>query len=253
MLKLFTLSAPCLLMLGLLGAACAAPTPSRPPTPPADYPLKPGNTWTYLVGRYNGFNPSQIATSTYVMTETVTAVTTISNYSVATIRQDPSLEFPIYIPETMKELAHGPPTAEQYWLIADGNRLYRQWISLDIPNLHREGALDFVFPLELGAKWHESNEMAKVDPDFKNKSMLHEVVKTGTVVVPAGKFENCFLLTETIGGSTMEDWFCPGIGYVDRKNEHHGTPFGGRQILIRYHVEQKVLNRNTRARPRPNS
>ncbi len=237
MFKLFALCLGCLLVLGLVSAAWAVSTPTGQPGPLADYPLKPGNTWTYLVGRYDGFNPSKIATSTYVMTETVTAVTTTLSYYVATVRQEPSPEFPIYIPESMQELPHGAPTPEEYWLIVDGNRVYRQRLGLDLSNLEVKGALDLVFPLFVEAKWYESDDMAKLSPDFNNKSMLHEVVQAGEVVVPAGKFENCYFLTETIGGSTMEDWFCPGIGYVDRKNDHHGTPFGGRQVLTQYHLE----------------
>ncbi len=238
MSKLFPLCLCCFLILGLVGTACTVGTPTSLTIPLADYPLKPGNTWTYLVGRYNGFNPSEIATSTYVMTETVTAVTTNSSYYVATMQQETSPEFAIYVPESMGDLPHGAPTTEQYWLIVDGNRLYQQRRELDLSNPQQKGALDFVFPLGIGAKWYQSDDMAKLNPDYANRSMLHEVVKADEVVVPAGKFENCYLLTEHIGGSSMEDWFCPGIGYVDRKNDHHGTPFGGRHVLIRYHLEQ---------------
>jgi hypothetical protein len=238
--RLAAFSLCCLLILGLVSAACGVSTPAAPTAVPgllADYPLKPGNTWTYLVGRYNGFNPSEIATSTFVMTETVAAVTTISSYYVATIRQDVSSEFAIYIPETMQDLPHGAPTPEQYWLIVDGNRLYRQWPELDLSNPQQKGALDFVFPLQVGTKWYQSDEMAKLNPDYANGSMLHEVVKADEVIVPAGKFENCYLVTEAIGGDNLEDWFCPGIGYVDRKDDHGGTPFGYRQVLIGYHLE----------------
>ncbi len=235
--KLLAFSLCCFLILGLVGTACTVGTPTSLTIPLADYPLKPGNTWTYLVGQYNGFNPREIATSTYVMTETVAAVTMDSSYYIATIRQDASPEFAIYVPESMGDLPHGAPTTEQYWLIVDGNRLYQQRRELDLSNPQQKGALDFVFPLGIGAKWYQSDDMAKLDPDFKYNSMLHQVTKADTVVVPAGKFENCYLLTEHIGGSSMEDWFCPGIGYVDRKNDHHGTPFGGRQVLIRYHFE----------------
>lgn len=221
----------------LAPAGTSTPSPV-PPSAAVDYPLKVGNSWTYLVGIYNGFNPSEIATSTYVMTETVTAISTDSSYYVATVRQDPSPEFAIYLPEDMAELPGGPPEPGQYWLIAEGNRLYREHLGLDLSAVHQKAALDFVFPLQVGAKWYESEEMAKAYPDFKNDSELHQVEKVDSVVVPAGKFENCYYLTEHIGGSAMEDWFCPGIGYVDQRNEHHGTPFGGRQVLISYHVEK---------------
>ncbi len=210
------------------------------PTPPAEHddcPLKLGDSWTYLVGAYDGPNPSEIATSTYVYTDTVIAVSTVSSYTVATIHREPSAEFAIYIPPSLGQLFHGPPTREDYWLLVDGNRIYEQTRTLDVSNSEQKGSLRLILPLQVGAKWHESDEMTKLDPDFQNRSMLYEVVKTDTVIVPAGRFENCYLLTETVGGTTMEDWFCPGIGYVDQKADHHGTPFGDRRVLIAYHFE----------------
>lgn len=229
-----------LIPLVLIGVSCAVYVPPSLPTPPSsmtDFPLHPGNTWTYLVGRYDGFNPSEIATSTYIITETVISVSTDSSYYVATMRREPGTEFPIYVPASIGELPHGPPTPEDYWLIADGNRLYRQWRNLDLSSLHMEGELDLMLPLQVGAKWHQSDEMAKLDPENKNNSMLWQVTRASSVTVPAGTFENCYLLEETIGGVTFEDWFCPGVGWVDMKADHHGTPFGDRRLLLRYQLK----------------
>ena len=67
--------------------------------------------------------------------------------------------------------------------------------------------------------------------------MLRTVTRVGAAVVPAGTFDNCFLLTEEWAGTSFETWFCPHVGIVDRKVDHHGTPEGYRQILVRYHLE----------------
>lgn len=50
------------------------------PSAMAVYPLKSGNSWTYMVGRYDGFNPSMIATSAYVFTDTVVSVASVSSH-----------------------------------------------------------------------------------------------------------------------------------------------------------------------------
>ncbi len=237
MIRLSAIYVYCLIVLGLVCVSCAVSTPMSVPTQPSpanDFPLKPGNSWTYLVGRYLGRNPSEILTSMRTVTETVAEVKTVSSYFVATIRRETSTEFPIYVPPSMQGMSAADETPSEYWLIVDGNRIYRQLQKLDTSNLPNRAALIFEFPLSVGAKWFETNETAQLNPNVS----LIQATKLGSVVVPAGRFENCYFLTEIVGATGLEDWFCPGIGYVDRKDFHSGTPMGGREVLVRYHLEK---------------
>ncbi|MDF1515878.1 MAG: hypothetical protein P1S60_18870, partial [Anaerolineae bacterium] len=54
--------------------------------------------------------------------------------------------------------------------------------------------------------------------------------------LPAGHFEGCFFMSEIIGGSIFERWFCPGIGWVDQRSDHSGTPYGWHEVLVDYHL-----------------
>jgi hypothetical protein len=98
--------------------------------------------------------------------------------------------------------------------------------------------LQLALPLKVGEKWYLSDEKAKLYPNLDNEGMLRRVARVGTVAVPAGKFDHCLFLTEEIGGSTFESRFCPGVGFVDQKSDHHGTPAGWRQVLTRYEVKK---------------
>ena len=113
----------------------------------------------------------------------------------------------------------------------------RQERDLDLSSLST-ALLEFVFPVELGEKWYQSDEKAKLNPTYADDWMLRKVTKVGTIVVPAGEFSHCFFLEETWGGTTFETWFCPSVGVVDRKADHHGTPGGFRQVLIRYQLNK---------------
>jgi hypothetical protein len=95
-----------------------------------------------------------------------------------------------------------------------------------------------VFPLELGEKWYVSDEKAKLHPTYDDDWMLRKVTKVDTVVVPAGRFDNCFFLAEEWAGTTFETWFCPNVGIVDAKSDHHGTPMGWHQVLTRYQLKK---------------
>jgi hypothetical protein len=61
-------------------------------------------------------------------------------------------------------------------------------------------------------------------------------VQQGTVTTPAATFEECFQMTEIIGGYTFEMWFCPGVGVVARRADHSGTPSGVRELLVDYKI-----------------
>ncbi len=174
-------------------------------------------------------------TATLIITETVVDVKSISSYFVAEIHQDQSAEMPVVVPKGMEGILR-PATSSEYWLVVNKNRLYRQENKLDLSKLN-EALIELIFPLKLGARWYQTDEKAQLNPTFADNWMLRKVTKVDTVVVPVGHFDNCFLLEEEWAGTTFATWFCPNVGFVDRRVDHHGTPEGYHQVLIKYQIK----------------
>lgn len=215
--------------------AMASPTVPPPPSAESDFPLALNNTWVFQLTRYEGVPITEIITTTLVVTETVVEVKNISSYLVAKIHREESAEVPVGEVPSWQGVPLRPATSSDYWLVVSGNRMYRQERDLDLSSLST-ALLEFVFPVKLGEKWYRSDEKAKLYPTYADDWMLRKVTKVGTVVVPAGEFNDCFFLEEEWAGATFETWFCPDVGIVDEKGNHHGTPEGFRQVLIRYQL-----------------
>lgn len=218
--------------------SCVAVTPNQAEMPrntTQDFPLVIDNTWVYQRTEYAGFNATEIMTTTQVVTETVIDIRTEGDNVVAIIKRDRSSERLIsedvnaFSPETVV-------SSSDYWLIINDGRVYYQEDRLDLAGLEDTGEIELVFPLEVKKKWYLNHKMAEANPNKTVDSMLRKVQKEEAVEVPAGCFEGCFFMEEVIGGSTFERWFCPGIGWVDRRSDHHGTPYGWREILLEYHL-----------------
>jgi hypothetical protein len=229
-----------LAVLSLAGVACAniVPTPTITPTSKLpvwekDYPLAVGNRWIFQATRYDSVPITEIVTTAFVITETVVQVQNEPPYYAAKIQRQASAQVPIYVSPGMAEVALNPAVMDEYWLIASGKRIYRQE-KLDLANLGNDATIELVFPLQAGDAWYETEAMLKLYPDKKNLSMLNRVSRVDKINTPVGSFSNCYFIEKVIGGSTFENWFCPGIGWVDLKSDHHGTPFGARWTLIRY-------------------
>lgn len=218
----------------------ATASPTVPPSPSAeiDFPLALNNTWVFQLTRYEGVPITEIITTTRVVTETVIEVKNISSYLVAKIHREESAEVPVGdVPPSWQGVPLRPATSSDYWLVVSGNRMYRQERELDLSSLST-ALLEFVFPIKLGEKWYRSDEKARLNPTCADDWMLRKVTKVGIVVVPAGEFNDCFFLEEEWAGTTFETWFCPNVGIVDEKSDHHGTPGGFRQALIRYQLNK---------------
>ena len=242
MFRFFTVHVYCLIVLALISASCAVSKPTPIPTLPSpeiDFPLALNNTWVFQATRYEGVPITEILTTTLVITETVVEVKSTSSYFVAKIHRDESAEMPVGdVPPSRQGIPLRPATSSEYWLVVSGNRIYRQERNLDLSNLSSTALLEFVFPLKLGEKWYVSDEKAKLHPTYDDDWMLRKVTKVDTVVVPAGRFDNCFFLAEVWAGTTFETWFCPNVGIVDAKSDHHGTPMGWHQVLTRYQLKK---------------
>ncbi len=196
-----------------------------------ELPLTTGNYWAYRVTRYDGFNPNDIMTATFIMTDTITNVEIKDGFFVATVQSEQSKEIPIEVrgnypvSDTVR-----PATTTNYWLIVDGNRVIRQNDKLNLSDFSSgEVLVEYVFPMDSDSRW--SMCYAKDAP------INRKVTRVGAIAVPAGKFTDCRYLEGIIGGTTFEDWFCPGIGVVWHNAEHHGTPYGNRRELVSYRVK----------------
>lgn len=229
-----------LIVLALSSMSCAASKPASippSPSPEIDFPLALNNTWVYQVTWHEQVPTTEIMTTTRTLTETVVEVKNTSSYFAAKIREDQSAEMPVVIPKSTQSEPLRPAESYEYWLVVNGNRLYRQERNLDLTQLDT-ALLEFVFPLQLGAKWYLSDEKAKLNPTYADDWMLRKVTQVDTVVVPAGRFNNCFFLEDEWADATFEIWFCPNVGVVDRKSDSKGRPEGFRKMLIRYQLEK---------------
>lgn len=195
-----------------------------------ELPLSVGNQWVYRVTRYDGFNPNDIITATFTITDTITSVETRDGFFVATVQSEHSAETLVEVRGNYPVTDSLQPAAtETYWLIVDGNRVLRQDDNLNLSDLQSQVFVQFVFPISLDSQWSMYN--------VKDAPLNRKVTRVGSITVPAGTFSGCFYLEGVIGGTTFEDWFCPGIGVVWSNTEHHGTPYGSRQELISYRVK----------------
>ena len=195
-----------------------------------ELPLSVGNSWAYRVTRYDGFNPNDIMTATFTMTDTMISVEVKDGFFVATVQSERSAETLVEVRGNYPMTdSLQPAITETYWLIVDGNRVLRQDDKLNLSDLQSRVLVEFVFPISLNSQWAMYNA--------KDAPLNRDVTKVGSITVPAGTFTDCFYLEGVIGGMTFEDWFCPGIGVVWYNAEHHGTPYGNRRELVSYKVK----------------
>jgi hypothetical protein len=195
-----------------------------------ELPLRVGNSWTYKVTRYEGFNSDDMMTVSSTMTDSVSHFETNGDFLVATIQSVRSAEVLVDLLGNYPVTNSLQPTSTvTYWLIVDGNRVLRQDDKLNLSDIQSQVLVEYVFPINLDSQWSISNA--------KDAPLNQKITKAGSITVPAGTFTGCFYLEGDIGGMTFNEWFCPGIGMVWYNAEHHGTPFGSRQELVSYKVK----------------
>jgi hypothetical protein len=226
----------------------AAPTPSPTETPmpqlspystDVTFPFALGNTWVYSGTIYAGFNPTEVFTATYVVTESVAALHSHPPYTVVQIHRE---QVPSPIPAEDDYWSAEKLTAtEYYWYAIKDRTVYRlreepDWDAMATSVATGTTEIGFVFPLEVGQRWYLNEKMQELYPDYEVDSMLRKVVQQGAIETSTETFEKCFQMTEIVGGYTFEMWFCPGVGIVARKADHSGTPMGMRELLMRYSV-----------------
>ena len=224
--------------LCLVAVSCTSDAPTAPPTAqvtlPPEFPLAQGTTWVYTYIPYEPLesNPRQIVTATYIMTETVVETTAAAPYLFVRMRRDVSLVSPASLTATTLP-------ASEFWYVISGTLVFEDWRAPDATAFDPVASrLDYDFPLADGKQWCPSmNDPANPDnPEvlYCEANGLRTAVATGAYETPAGRFTDCYEISEAFNSGGVIRQFCNGIGVVAARYDHAGTRFGFEQTLIRY-------------------
>jgi hypothetical protein len=211
-----------------------------PPIDPlAEFPLELGSTWVYSATHYDTFETDRI-TATYRITETVIETQTEPPLSAAKIERTTTLlttSANLSGIDWQEFYLAGPGSVISFWYIGHENRLYRQ-DALDWAAVRADAAsLEYIFPLTTGERWYpDPNQRANV-PNFQIGPGTRTVNGPLAVHVPAGDFENCYELRTFYNGGSPVSWVCPGLGVVESRFDHAGTPFGNHQVLLSHTIQ----------------
>ncbi len=210
------------------------PTATRHPPIPTkstadDLPMSKGDEWVYRVTLY-----SHAITTTLIVTDTVVETKKLSLYTVAKVHREETIQRieGMSVESPSKSASH-KYTPEYYWWVVAGNKVYRQERRFDLQKLG-EAIIELDFPLRVGKKWYLTDERAAFRPSSSDQWLLRKVAKRGAVSVPAGRFEQCFLMQDTWGDASFRTWFCPGIGIVKKTVQSRGPSEGNRLELLKY-------------------
>ena len=201
--------------------ATSGPTPSTTPIAPitAGFPLQPGATWVYSHTAYFG-----TATSTYIITETVMSLEIRDAYWIAEMARQWQP-----VAGTLKEADVSGLDVPHHWYIFDLPNVYHQRLALDLGEVENAW-LEYRLPMDAYASWYpDPGQRQAGATGFAGQRRVEEV---GVMVVPAGTFANCFLLFTGFNNGPTRDWFCEGVGLVERQFDHQGTSYGYHTILI---------------------
>ena len=227
-------------MLSWVMVACtvgqpSTPAPSQTPASSdssealAEFPLAKGTTWAYAYVSYEPTtaDPTQVMTATYLFTETVVDTQVTPPYFVAQVqREERLIQAPPDWPQTESSRPH------EYWYIVKDRQVYEsfQKPASIIPTDTLTLAYDF--PLALGRSWCPLKYME--GEKVQDCTAKRTVVSQESYETPAGKFDNCYEITEDVNSGGVTQWFCKSIGVVAQKYDHGGTRFGFQQTLVSY-------------------
>ena len=209
----------------------AASTPIRQPESPglSGFPLERGNTWIYDSANYE-VQASGRLTATYTITETVVDAHAQGLYWIAQIHHEEQLE------SSSPGWSQPPRTSSDFWYLLKDNHLYRQDNPLNVNDIGSL-RLDYLFPLTKGAVWCP----AEIIPLEKCiNSGKRQVSDASARIEPAGRFSTCLEIDEDLQTGLSNQWFCPGIGVVERQVDHSGFQFGFHQYLTNFSLQPGI-------------
>jgi hypothetical protein len=173
------------------------------------YPLSQGAVWTYnLVLDYD--SGGQVEHREGQVTETVTEATPhIENWVFHTVIEGvPDVAF----------------IRLEHHYVTKGSGLYDLGSAEDAAAATNPEAVEFernqilAWPLEIGQMW---GDPALINAQGTN---VWRVDAIEAVDVPAGHFENCYVLMLVTNADRTTRWFCEGVGFAKIEYHHNGTP-----------------------------
>ncbi len=221
-----------ILLAGLLLSACSHT--SSPVSPIGDFPLSKGTTWTYSVSEYQpaGQDPTKTITAESIYTDTVVDTQTAGAFFIAHVQR--STRLVRWDPGWSSAPDSGVP---EWWYVIEGQKVYESRQPLDVKNIQTEALLlDLDFPLDPGKSWCSSTTIKGeqvLDCSSPGAGKV-TVEKLEGVTSTAGNFKNCVLVIQWSNGGNVIQQFCSGVGFVNVKFDHSGTPFGFERTLTDY-------------------
>src|SRR5215216_5561932 len=222
-------------LLVFLIVSCSPKTPVES----SEFPLNKGTTWTYS---YEAYEPSptdsaQVIEATYQLIETVIDTETVAPYFIAHVKREYQLAD--VDPVWTGDFEVSQPN--EYWYVVDNNKIFESRSPIETNTTKIDGfLLDYVFPLSLSSAWCRQSSNLKA-PTSNNAAACEFIGKrivtnSGTYETSAGKFDDCYELTDYLNGGNIIHWFCTGIGIVYRRFDHAGTRFGFEETLTDYSI-----------------
>jgi len=196
------------------------------------FPVSLDSTWVY-----HGIAASAPLTASYVVTETLVGIlrSAESAYVILQMERDLALDWCPFEADAAWCEGLQQPEPTTFWYLLDRQTLYRQ-DKLAVHKLPDHATVELRFPLKVDDQWYLTSAMEALHPEFDLDSMLRKVVRSTALRLPAGDFQDCYLLTDIVGGTETQIWFCSAVGFVLRASEHHGTPYGHHEWLVAYEL-----------------
>lgn len=224
--------------LCLVAVSCAGNTSTAPSSEQAallpEFPLTQGTTWVYTYIPYEPLesNPRQIVTATYVLTETVVETVAEAPYLFVRMRRDASLV-------SSTPLTGATLPAGEFWYVISGTLVFEEFQVPDAKTFDPVASrLDYAFPLVDGKQWCPflSDPENPDNPEvvYCEANGLRTAVAIGAYETPAGRFTDCYQISESFLSGGVIRQFCSGIGVVAARYDHAGTRFGFEQTLVDY-------------------
>lgn len=228
--------------LGLITVFAAASSAcSQAPSPAARFfPFQPGARWTYNFQQsIEGVVPNvnKIAGS---WSDTVSAVERMSSslQMVAITRRGT-------LPQDFGDCqaSAATPGIVDFWYVVQPTRIFVRCTEADARSLAATliaspaspissgDGPEYVLPFHVGAFWDN-------DPDERRNDGMYRwnVIASGSVSVPAGRFNGCFQTSYQTMPDDEERWVCPGVGLVEQDYDHHGSTNEITIKLTEYHA-----------------
>ncbi len=207
------------------------------------FPLTRGAQWVYAEMAYdtlpNDVLPQQAnrqITATLLVTDTVIETQTRgAAYAAQVVRERQIVSTTIALAELgdYGEIIFADNAPATKWYIFASDKIFSQQENLDWDAV-MSSTLELQLPLTANARWYPDAEQRAQFSTDEMVPGLRVLENAPRLHLPAGDFENCFVLHDFYNGGGVLTEFCPGIGIVGEHFDHAGTPFGSHKQLRQF-------------------